>query len=275
VKHAASDSGSASRRCLRIWAGLAKTPTRDRVKGMRWVGAGACFTWNNEPVIARAGRESVVEGARRLGIELDVGTADTLAAFAALLRDRALPLGMVARADAERILPRHVLDSLRAVPVLNDLTARRVIDLGSGAGLPGIVMAVALTDVRFTLAESRSKRAAFLELAVERLGLANVDVHAGAAEDLQAGSFDAATARAFAPPLEAWKVARPLLRPGGSLVFFAGANEPLPSAPPNALPPRRVAREPASAKSRPGDSWRTSRSTGLATSGDLVIITST
>jgi 16S rRNA (guanine527-N7)-methyltransferase len=219
---------------------------------------------------------AVIDSARRVGLDLDLGLAARLSSFANLLVEIAVPLGMVSKDDVDRLVPRHIVDSLRAAPAIRSLEARSVVDLGSGAGLPGIPLALALPDVEFTLAEVRSKRAAFLELASERLGLSNARVHAGSAEQLSHRQFDAATARAFAPQVEAWSVASPLLRQGGSLILFAGERDRGQHRFDGADPSRVF--EPGltlDLEPNPGDSWRTSRPVGLATGGHLVIITST
>lgn len=118
-------------------------------------------------------------------------------------------------------MERHILDSLRAAPLIS-AADRLVYDLGSGAGLPGIVLAIVHPGCRFVLVESRARKAAFLELAIERLGVPNAEPGLGRVEDLSAGA-DAATARAFAPLEKSWRLACPLLRPGGRLIYFAGA----------------------------------------------------
>jgi 16S rRNA (guanine527-N7)-methyltransferase len=144
-----------------------------------------------------------------------------LQGYERLLVERAVPLGLVARSDRDRMWPRHVLDCLRAAALVRE-EDRLAYDLGSGAGLPGVVLAIARPWCRFVLAEARARRAGFLELVVERLGLPNVEVAAGRAEDLSEVA-DLATARAFAPLARAWEVAHPLLRPGGRLIYFGGA----------------------------------------------------
>ncbi|MFM8999499.1 MAG: 16S rRNA (guanine(527)-N(7))-methyltransferase RsmG [Actinomycetota bacterium] len=93
--------------------------------------------------------------------------------------------------------------------------------MGSGAGLPGIPVAIACPDLSVRLVEVRPKRVAFLELVVERLGLGNVEVTQGRSEDAR-GPFDLCFARAYAAPEESWRQAEPLLAPGGHLVYFAG-----------------------------------------------------
>jgi 16S rRNA (guanine527-N7)-methyltransferase len=164
--------------------------------------------------------EILLGQAAELGVALDASRAATLIRYEDLLARRAVPLGAIARSDATRIRERHILDSLRAAPMVHEVDV--ACDLGSGAGLPGIVVAVAEPGVRVLLVESRAKRAAFLEFAVLELGLSNVDVVVGRAEELRR-EVDACFARAFAPLPLAWSVARGILRPGGRLVYFAGA----------------------------------------------------
>ena len=144
-------------------------------------------------------------------------------AYEGLLHDRAPTLGLISPADLPRVRGRHILDSLRARAAFRG-EDRDAADIGSGAGLPGLALAIALPAVRFVLVEPRRARAGFLELAVERLHLSNVEVFVGRAQELQM-DFDVATARAFAPIDEAWRAAAPILRPGGRLIYFAGSAE--------------------------------------------------
>jgi 16S rRNA (guanine527-N7)-methyltransferase len=141
--------------------------------------------------------------------------------FAALLASRAVDLGLIAEGDRERVLERHVLDSGRAVRHIR--AGERVADLGSGAGLPGIPLAMAVPDASFVLIEPRQKAVAFLELALERLGITNADVFEGRVEEADL-RVDVATARAFGPLSRSWHAARLVLRPGGRLIYFAGAS---------------------------------------------------
>lgn len=172
--------------------------------------------------------ESLRAQAGSLGVALDPWQASRLIRFEELLVDRAIPLGVVSRSDTTRIRERHILDSLRAAPVVqgDELAA----DLGSGAGLPGVVVAIAVPRLRMLLVERRPRRAAILELVVEELDVSNATVFAGRAVELPE-RVDVALARAFAPPDEAWAQARGVLRPGGRLVYFAGAATAIPAAP--------------------------------------------
>jgi 16S rRNA (guanine527-N7)-methyltransferase len=148
------------------------------------------------------------------------GVDESLRRFEELLRDHAVPLGLVAEGDATRLYERHLLDSLRAAKAFGP-EDRFAVDIGSGAGLPGIVLACALPDRSFRLVERKRRAAAFLELAVDRLGLSNVDVVIRRAEEVHLQA-DVATARAFAPLERTWATAVPLLRPGGRLLYFVG-----------------------------------------------------
>ena len=163
---------------------------------------------------------------------LDPSQASRLIRFEELLTDRAIPQGVVSHSDATRIRERHILDSLRAAPFVEgaDLAA----DLGSGAGLPGLVIAISLPRLRMLLVERRPRRAALLELAVEELRLSNATVFAGPVAEMPR-PVDVALARAFAPLDEAWAQARAVLRPGGRLVYFAGAATTIPAAPEGSL----------------------------------------
>jgi 16S rRNA (guanine527-N7)-methyltransferase len=154
-------------------------------------------------------------------IQLGDEQIDRLEAYEALLRERALPYGMVSARDAPRLRDRHVIDSLRAAATVGPAD-RTAYDLGSGAGLPGMVVAVACPALFVTLVEPRRFRIAFLELVVDRLGLSNARVHGGRVESLSE-RVDLCFARAFAGPADSWQASKPLLSPGGRLVYFAGA----------------------------------------------------
>jgi 16S rRNA (guanine527-N7)-methyltransferase len=174
------------------------------------------------------GPEALRAQAGDLGVALDRSQASRLIRFEELLAARAVPLGVISRSDANRIRQRHILDSLRAAPVVEGADAAA--DLGSGAGLPGVVVAIALPRLRILLVERRPRRAALLELVVEELGVSNATVFAGRVAEMP-GRMDVVLARAFAPLDEAWAQARRILRPGGRLVYFAGGETATPVAP--------------------------------------------
>lgn len=155
-----------------------------------------------------------------LGFTLSDEQVDQLERFESLLRERAIPSGFVAVADAPRLRERHIWDCLRAASVIKP-DERTAYDLGSGAGLPGLVVAIACPWLEIALVESRRQRVAFLELVLERLYLPNARVLAGRAQDLSV-RVDVCFARAFVDPAASWRVADSLLVPSGRLVYFAG-----------------------------------------------------
>lgn len=161
-----------------------------------------------------------------------------------LLRTEAIPRGFIARADASRVRERHIEDCLRAVQEIRP-EDRTAYDLGSGAGLPGLVIAIACSDLAVTLVERRRARAAFLELAVAELGITNARVWVGDARELR-DRVDLCFARAFAPLARTWGVARPLLLEGGRLIYFAGK-----TSDPGSLPGARLSEAPQLASGGP------------------------
>jgi 16S rRNA (guanine527-N7)-methyltransferase len=164
--------------------------------------------------------------------ELSPAQVASLGRYEELLMVQAVPRGMVAASDAGQLHTRHILDSLRAVAHIS-ARAERIVDLGSGAGLPGLPVAVARPDLEVTLAEPRQSRAAFLELAVERLRLPNVRVFPGPAEELDSG-FDMCLARGFGDAQRSWVIARDLLGPLGTLIYWAGGTFRKGDTPPDA-----------------------------------------
>ena len=163
--------------------------------------------------------EARARQAERLGVRLSPLQLDQLAATERLLQRIAIPRGMIATADAPRLWERHILDALRGAPELP--AAASVADIGSGAGLPGLPLAIAEPTASFVLIEPRAGRAAFLEAAVEELELSNVRVFPKRVEDAR-GVFQVCVARAFASPLETWAAASRRLVRGGVLIYWAG-----------------------------------------------------
>jgi 16S rRNA (guanine527-N7)-methyltransferase len=171
----------------------------------------------------------LLDQARSLGCDLSAAQADRLLAFEELLVDRAIPQGLIGRGDRSRIRTRHVLDSLRAAAVV-EAGDRVAYDLGTGAGLPGIAIAVARPSLLVRLVDARRSRVAFLEMVVEELELPNAEVLAARIETLK-GPADLCFARALAPPDEVWRLASRLLDRGGRLVIFIGAGVDVPAVP--------------------------------------------
>lgn len=148
------------------------------------------------------------------------------------LEERGGALGVISKQDQERVRERHILDCVRAAAVAPP--AGRAYDLGSGGGLPGVVVAILRPELRVSLVESRALRVAFLEWVVDMLQLPNVEVAACRIGELPPGSAEVCFARALASLPESWALASGLLKPGGELVYFAGANAEVPGSLPGA-----------------------------------------
>jgi 16S rRNA (guanine527-N7)-methyltransferase len=153
---------------------------------------------------------------------LSADSVESLELLGNLVREA--PLALTSSRDRGAALGAHVADSLSALalPVVRD--ADSLADVGSGGGFPGLVLAVALPDAHVTLIESVGKKAAFLEQAAQRLGLANGVVAGLRVEEWAAGHGTQAvvTARAVAPLAVLVEYAAPLLRIGGALVAWKG-----------------------------------------------------
>jgi 16S rRNA (guanine527-N7)-methyltransferase len=146
--------------------------------------------------------------------------SDLAEAFTEHLRTSALERGLLGPREVPRLWTRHVLNCAALAPLLPP--AADVVDVGSGAGLPGLVLAIAREDVTVTLVEPLLRRVAWLEEVASDLALTNVTVVRARAEELRTGWADVATARAVAPlaKLSAWCL--PLVRPGGVLLAIKG-----------------------------------------------------
>lgn len=141
-------------------------------------------------------------------------------------------LDLVSPRDLPRLYDRHIRDSLRALPLVEAAPPGPCVDVGSGAGFPGVPLAIA-SDRVWRLLEPRSKRAAFLEEAVRELQLEHCEVLQTTAQEAArrpglAGGHALAVARALAPPAEALLLCRPLVAAGGSVALFVGAGAEIP-----------------------------------------------
>ena len=168
-----------------------------------------------------------VDELARLGVTLTDEQLVQLGDYLARLLAMNEQMNLTAITDPVSVWTRHGFDALTLLPALRDVEpGGAVIDVGSGGGVPGIPLAIARPDLRVTLLEATQKKAAFLEAVAAAVGLSNVTVVAGRAEQEADGplarSFDAVTARAVAPlrGLLPWTAI--FARPGGRLLFIKG-----------------------------------------------------
>jgi len=146
-------------------------------------------------------------------------TAAKLRAYESLVRRWSARINLVSRADLEHLRPRHIDDSLALIPHIPAGTTH-AIDLGSGAGFPGLVLAIA-TGIPFTLIESDKRKAAFLTDAARELA-APAKILSVRIEDARTLAAPLITARALAPLDKLLALAVPHLAPGGICLFPKG-----------------------------------------------------
>jgi len=164
-------------------------------------------------------RPSLRRELARLG--LDESLDGRLLAYLALLLQWNQAYNLTAIRDPQEMLVKHLFDSLA---ILAYVPAGALVDIGSGAGLPGIPLALALPDLRLTMIETAGKKARFLREAVRALGLSErVRVLSARAENVdEAGHYDCLTARAFGTLEQILHIGGHLLRPGGQLLAMKG-----------------------------------------------------
>ncbi len=142
---------------------------------------------------------------------------------------RSDPLAPIAASTRTRAGEVHIADSLSGLELEELRRAERIADLGSGAGLPGLVLAAELPQARVELIESISRKGEFLRRAIERMGLDNAEVIVERAEAWSAAggreAYDAVTARAVGSLATLAELASPLLRGGGSLAAWKGRRD--------------------------------------------------
>ena len=162
----------------------------------------------------------LVDGARVLGIDLSPDEARRLTTHLDLVDEWGARMNLTAIREREQQVKKHLLDSLS---VRAYLRGTRVADVGSGAGFPGIPLAIVEPDRHFTLIESTGKKCRFLEHVRDALDLGNVEVLQSRAESHAPGvCYDTVIARAVGPVADLVRVAGPLVAGGGRLLAMKG-----------------------------------------------------
>jgi len=146
---------------------------------------------------------------------------DTARAFTDALAREGEQRGLIGPLELPRLWTRHILNSAIAAPLFHG----RVADIGSGAGLPGLVLAIARPDVHWTLIEPMERRVTWLTEQVDELGLENVEILRARAEDVgRPGAFDVVTARAVSALRTLLPLTAPLVRDGREVTLLKGMN---------------------------------------------------
>ncbi len=160
-------------------------------------------------------------GARELGITLDAAQLDQLWRLGGALRERNEHVNLTSIVSPEGILTLHVLDSLTVMPHLGD--ARRILDVGTGGGFPGLPLAIACPERSFTLIDGTQKRIRFVCETIELLKIGNATAHAARAETFSGEkNFDAVIVRAVGSLADVLHNAGPLVAPHGRLLAMKG-----------------------------------------------------
>ena len=165
----------------------------------------------------------LAEGLQQMGTSLDAAQQGRLVAYLALLQKWNRVFNLTAVRDPAQMVSRQLLDSLSILPWVK---GPRVLDVGTGAGLPGIPLAIALPELVFTLLDANGKKTRFVQQAAAELGLGNVRVVNGRIEALQdAEGFDVITSRAFASLADFLSSTAHLLADGGCWLAMKGQAE--------------------------------------------------
>lgn len=167
--------------------------------------------------------EALKRGIAQLGIALSADAQSKLMDYLALLNKWNKVYNLTAIRDPKQMVSHHLLDSLAVMP---HLWAGRWLDVGCGAGLPGVVLAVAQPDWQFALLDSNSKKTGFVQQAIIELGLQNASVHCARVEEWRpAEKFDGIISRAFAGLGDFLRSTQHLIAPQGCWAAMKGVPE--------------------------------------------------
>ncbi len=167
-----------------------------------------------------AGRELLQQGSQRLGLALSAEQFDRLMAYAATLLEWRRVYNLIGARSLHALITHHLLDSLA---VVDAISGPRVLDMGSGAGLPGVPLAIAAPELHVVLLDANAKRTHFLRHAAQVLDLANVEVVRERAENYNPPHrFDCIVSRALCDWAQFAALAEPLLSDSGQILAMKG-----------------------------------------------------
>ncbi len=171
--------------------------------------------------------EMIISGAKELNIEIDERTAALFMKYADLLVKWNEKMNLTAITEPNEIIVKHFLDCASVFNQIDNKEAK-IIDIGTGAGFPGVVLKLLMPDIKITLCDSLNKRITFLNALVEELGLENVETVHARAEDLGQNNnyrekFDYCVSRAVADLRVLSEYCLPFVKPGGRFISMKGA----------------------------------------------------
>ncbi len=166
--------------------------------------------------------EILADGVAQIGVSLGEATVRALLDYLGLLATWNRTYNLTAVRDPIEMVRHHLLDSLVVLPYVR---GSRVLDVGSGAGFPGMVIALTRPDLQCVLLDKNAKKTRFCLQVIAELGVHNVEVVRAHLEDYQPDStFSTVTARAVGPLFELHSLTRDLIAPGGCLIAMKGAH---------------------------------------------------
>jgi 16S rRNA (guanine527-N7)-methyltransferase len=180
--------------------------------------------------------DEMSRAASRIGVILDQRQLVAFETYASLLRSWNERVNLTSIVEPSEIAVKHFLDSLSAIAVRRWRAGERLVDVGTGAGFPGIPLAIAMREARVSLVESVAKKVRFLEEVTRELGLSRVEILHGRAEDLarSAGhreAYDVAACRALPGLAANLELLVPFLGRGGDALVYKGkVDDELPAA---------------------------------------------
>ena len=167
-------------------------------------------------------RETLTRGLPELGV--DLAYIEQLEIFSSLLVEKNKVMNLTGITEPREVATLHLLDSLSLLP-LSDLSGKRIIDVGTGAGFPGVPLKIVLPESHVTLLDSLNKRVDFLRESCEQLKLTNVDcVHARAEEFGHREEYDYAVSRAVAALPVLCELCLPLVKVGGEFLAMKSSH---------------------------------------------------
>ena len=172
------------------------------------------------PTLSNAVTMRETDPLKDLGLDLGARQKAKLLDFSKVLLQWNKRTNLISRRDERRVFPRHILDSLAATSFL---VGKNVVDIGSGAGLPGIPLAIACPHKNFTLCDRMKKRAHFMRFVIANLGIENAQVIAAPFEEigLMGESFDCVVSRGVGRAEALWPILEGAITRTGRLIVYA------------------------------------------------------
>ncbi len=190
------------------------------------------YVRKNKPLSVVAGGEWIwkfADGAMAMGLSLSVEALERFSVYAVMLQGWGRRMNLTSKLDASEIMSLHFLDSLALLAVRPPAPTSSLVDLGSGAGFPGLPLKIARPDLSVTLVEPQLKKAAFLREAVHRLKLSGILVKqaraGGKGPEENIPEHDVAVCRALAQTVRLLEMGRGAVRKGGWLAAYKGKGE--------------------------------------------------